>query len=346
MRSSKDKCEDTGYPSTNAFTTKKKRVSFLCDTKTDFEEIDFSSLKFECGTVGNLFGTCASSRRSSIDDLRIRHLTSSPRSPSKKGHARDDSYARYPVTKITPSIFLGNDQDACDSAILNREKITHVLSLVGRNHPSTNAAIKIKRMCVPMNDAGNTEVTKLLNNGVLAFMEESQMKKNKLLVHCHIGQNRSPTILLAFLMKHHKLTLFRAWRMVKPKRVIVQPHMKYIQQLRNWDVYLNGKHSTPKDFLKLNVSCGNVEVEYESSGTEHMKRVLMQTRSAQLKSALLSGSEELQSDLDEDEVFSGSNLSLATSVTSHNESLVYEDQTERKCDLLPVFEIKSVNMIS
>jgi len=199
---------------------------------------------------------------------------------------REDSYKHYPMTKITDTIYLGSDYDASNEVALRKEKITHCLSMVARKWKKKRVSglfkyignKDIKRKCVPMSDTGCSNVVKLLEErAILSFMEESQKKNNKLLVHCQLGQNRSPTIVMAFLMKYHGLSFYRAWRKVKQKRVIVQPNKRYIEQLRNWDVYLNGKHSTPKEFLTLQVKGDEIKLQFESTNTILMEDVLKDT---------------------------------------------------------------------
>jgi len=184
-----------------------------------------------------------------------------------------NTYRHYRMTKITKRLFLGNDHDASDEEALRKAKITHVLSMVARKW-NAKQCYDIKRKCVPMSDIGNSNIMKLLDE-VLDFMEESQKRKNKLLVHCQLGQNRSPTIVMAFLMKYENISFHKAWRKVKQKRVIVQPNVNYIKQLRDWDMYLHRKHSTPDDFLHMKVSGEDISVTNEHANTERMTSVML-----------------------------------------------------------------------
>lgn len=189
----------------------------------------------------------------------------------------------YPMTQITKRLYIGNDHDASNEPALKAAKITHVLSMVGRKWVKKRRTFfdwkrGIKRKCVPMSDNGNTDVTELLEEKrVWSFIMDSQKKKKKLLVHCQLGQNRSPTIVMAFLMKHEQITFHQAWRKVKQKRVIVQPHVKYIKQLRAWDRYLHGSSSTPQDFLEVKVSGEDISVTHEHADTLRMKTVLSES---------------------------------------------------------------------
>jgi len=218
-----------------------------------------------------------------------------PRRESDRKTAHDDTDHHYPMTKITKRLYLGNDDDASDEAALRKEKITHVLSMVARKwdekprETSTfdwkpnifDRSKDIKRMCVPLRDDGKSDVIKLLERKELwDFITDSQKKKKKLLIHCQMGQNRSPTMVMGFLMKHKHITFHKAWRMVKQKRIIVQPHVKYIKQLRTWDMYLHGSYSTPDDFLEMKVSGDgeDISVLHEHEHTMRMKDIMVSAR--------------------------------------------------------------------
>jgi len=193
-----------------------------------------------------------------------------------------DTNHHYPMTKITDRLFLGNDDDASDEAALKKAKITHVLSMIARKWSYKRRgwinwrSKALKRKCVPMRDDGNSDVAKLLEDkGLWNFILDSQKKKKKLLVHCQMGMNRSPTIVMGFLMKHDHITFYKAWRLVKQKRVIVQPHVNYIKQLRAWNMYLHGSYSTPSNFLQMKVSEEGISVLHEMTDTKRMNDILV-----------------------------------------------------------------------
>jgi len=227
------------------------------------------------------------------EPLQARGRTASapiPRPDSDSKIAYDDTDHHYPMTKITKRLFLGNDHDASDEAALRKAKITHVLSMVARKWDEKPRGTfdwkpkifdwkkDIKRMCVPLRDDGKSDVIKLLEKKELwKFITNSQKKKKKLLIHCQMGMNRSPTMVMGFLMKYENITFHQAWRKVKKKRIIVQPHAKYIRQLRTWDMYLHGSYSTPDDFLEMKVSDEGISVLHENADTKRMKYVMVES---------------------------------------------------------------------
>jgi len=259
---------------------------------TFLEDIDWDKVttnnKFLKNTKSELFY----SNRPKIKTLGLESKIlsasmSEPEADRKK--AFDDTHHHYPMTKITKRLFLGNDHDARDEAGLREARITHVLSMVARKWTKKRrsdwkpyklfaGSKNIKRMCVPLRDDGNSDVIKLYEKKELwNFILDSQKRKKKLLMHCQMGMNRSPTMVLGFLMKYEHYTLHKAWRFVKQKRIIVQPHVKYIRQLRAWDMYLHGSYSTPDNFLEMKVSGEGIAVLHEHADTERMKNVMVLT---------------------------------------------------------------------
>jgi len=163
-------------------------------------------------------------------------------------------------TEILPTLFLGSKIDSMKEARLRELKITHILSVTsGKQHVVPGC----KLMTVPMADNGNSDLHDVMERS-LGFIEESQEEENKLLIHCHLGQNRSPTLVIAWLMKNKKMSMHDAYTFVKEKRKIVHPHKLYIEQLREYDKRLFGVYSVLPDFLTVSVADGRVNVAHEN----------------------------------------------------------------------------------
>jgi len=137
--------------------------------------------------------------------------------------------------------------------------ITHILSVESGNQHIVSGC---KHLNVPMSDKGLSNLKSVIEV-VFPFMEEAQQDENKLLVHCQLGQNRSPTVVMAWLMKTEGLTLWSAHKLVKEERKIVHPHPLYVRQLREYDKELWGVYSTPPDFLRLSVTEGEISIANE-----------------------------------------------------------------------------------
>jgi len=164
--------------------------------------------------------------------------------------ARSASSACYeptPLTEVLPQLYLGNEHDAEQAAKLIGLGISHVISIVGGGrykdwYPN--------HMFIPLRDNGASDLLANLNNSY-DFAMESQQPGNKLFVHCQLGQNRSASYVIGFLMKSKNLSLYDAYTLVKEKRDLIHPHKNYIEQLRRLDKELHTVYSTPNTFLDI-----------------------------------------------------------------------------------------------
>jgi dual specificity phosphatase 12 len=55
------------------------------------------------------------------------------------------------------------------------------------------------------------------------------------LVHCNAGVSRSATIVLAYLMAHHNMSLAAAHALLKQCRPAIQPNPGFMEQLRAYE---------------------------------------------------------------------------------------------------------------
>ncbi len=76
---------------------------------------------------------------------------------------------------------------------------------------------------------------KFQNFLLLNLDEKLQNKTNKILVHCSAGISRSPTLVLAYMIKKHHMKLDDAFHKMRQLRQIVDPNVSFIIQLRDWE---------------------------------------------------------------------------------------------------------------
>jgi len=163
-------------------------------------------------------------------------------------------------TEILPTLFLGSKIDSMKNMRLKELKITHILSVAsGKQYQVPGCKLRT----VPMADNGCSDLNHVMERS-LDFIKESQEDGNKLLIHCQHGQNRSPTLVIAWLMKKEKMNMHDAYSFVKERRNLVHPHKLYIEQLREYDKRLHGVYSVMPGFLNISVSDGRVNVAQEN----------------------------------------------------------------------------------
>jgi len=158
------------------------------------------------------------------------------------------SFALNEISEVIPGkLYLGCQFRASNAEELLLLGITHILSVTGRINPVNG----LEHEHFVMSDYGKTELNTVLDK-VYPFMESAQRSQNKLFVHCTLGQNRSPTIVIAFLMKNKDLTLYEAHKMVKQKRRVIQIHQNYAKMLLKLEKKLFGETSLPDDWMEPN----------------------------------------------------------------------------------------------
>jgi len=160
------------------------------------------------------------------------------------------SFEPTPLTQVLPQLYLGTERDAQQTEKLIGLGITHVISIVGGGWYKD---FYPKHMYIPLRDNGSSDLLQKLQDSY-DFAMESQEHGNKLFVHCQLGQNRSASFVIGFLMKSRNLSFYEAYSLVKKKRELIHPHKDYIEQLRQLDLQLHKVYSTPKNFLDIAVS--------------------------------------------------------------------------------------------
>lgn len=143
---------------------------------------------------------------------------------------------------LPPYLYLGS-RESTSSAFLKSHQMTHVLS-IGCTPLSTDASIVYSHLS--LSDNSMVPIDETCN--VASTIIESA-KSGKIVVHCNAARSRSPTVIAAYLMKHHRMTLKDALGLIVQARPAVRPNPGFFRQLKDMDVVLNGVSSMKVDTL-------------------------------------------------------------------------------------------------
>ena len=76
---------------------------------------------------------------------------------------------------------------------------------------------------------------------VCDFIDEGILNDEGVFVHCAFGVSRSPTLVIAFLMKKLKIGYREAYGLVRRKRPEIKPNPAFEQQLKSWEASIKKK---------------------------------------------------------------------------------------------------------
>jgi len=230
--------------------------SFSCKSNGTGKVVTHSTEKRLPNESGKGNGPAYVERYSPVEwDLQVDNLIFSSISHSRSMLFPDlartissvQTFEPTPLTQVLPQLYLGDEQDAQQAEKLIGLGITHIISVVGGGRYKD---FYPKHMYIPLRDNGSSNLLAKIDDS-WKFLMESQEPGNKLFVHCQLGQNRSPSFVIGYLMKSRNLSFHEAYTLLKEKRQLIHPHKNYITQLRQLDLQLHKVHSTPTNFLDI-----------------------------------------------------------------------------------------------
>ena len=133
-----------------------------------------------------------------------------------------------PMSKILSYLFLGSRKDAKNRQWLQQNKIVYILNMTPSRDVDPIAGVpnffkkegKFRYARIPMFDNAGENLLKHLSKA-FEFIEQGRHYGN-VFVHCKKGISRSVSIVLAYLMKHKRLTLEESLRFLESKRAEVR----------------------------------------------------------------------------------------------------------------------------
>jgi len=92
----------------------------------------------------------------------------------------------------------------------------------------------------------------------LFVTEEARKSGAKILIHCQAGISRSPTIAIAYIMKHINLSTLEAYAFVQRYRRIISPNLNFMGQLVEFESKLKGISSNSETESSIE-SCSSLD---------------------------------------------------------------------------------------
>lgn len=139
--------------------------------------------------------------------------------------------------QIEEGLYLGSVGAANNKSELKRLNITHILTVANSLPPTHPNDFVYKIINIP--DREDVYIENYFDE-CFAFIDEAKRTGGGVLVHCFVGKSRSVTVVVAYLMKKHGMSVSEALKHVKNKRPIASPNSGFMLQLQNFEKSLRG----------------------------------------------------------------------------------------------------------
>ena len=154
-------------------------------------------------------------------------------------------------------LFVSGYKVVQNAKLLEKNKITHVLNLVGDYCPNIHKDKYIyKNFFIRDSKSENIEC---LFYEIFEFIENCFSQNGKLVVHCIQGVSRSITVVVAFLIFKLRISFNDAFELVKLKRGVASPNIGFIAQLIIFQKRL--RNILEPDYFPLIFCAGSHQVE-------------------------------------------------------------------------------------
>ncbi|KAI3715411.1 hypothetical protein L6452_22393 [Arctium lappa] len=133
--------------------------------------------------------------------------------------------------QIEEGLYLGSVGAANNKSLLKSLNVTHILTAANSLPPAYPNDFTYK--IVDVSDREDVNIAQFFDE-CFSFINEAK-RMGGVLVHCFVGRSRSVTIVVAYLMKKHGMSLLEALNLVKSKRSVAAPNSGFMLQLQNYE---------------------------------------------------------------------------------------------------------------
>jgi len=137
-------------------------------------------------------------------------------------------------TLVMDGLYLGNQVEVAHWGLLRRLGITHVVNVAAQLDPAYPSRICYKWVKIYDNEREKKAFGKHLDD-LTEFIHSVRTQNGRVFVHCQSGISRSPTVILAYLLRFHSMDYDSAYHFLKAKRVVTRPNPAFKQLLVEYE---------------------------------------------------------------------------------------------------------------
>lgn len=136
-------------------------------------------------------------------------------------------------TFIIDNIYLGSSYNSNNIYTIQKFGIEKIIN-VTQEIPSLFPEIEYLR--IPIRDTRDSFIENYLEN---SYQFITKNNKHQILIHCYMGASRSATVVIYYLMKHHKMSLEQALEYLQKKRPIININVNFVKELKDIENRIN-----------------------------------------------------------------------------------------------------------
>ncbi|GAB1605059.1 hypothetical protein Ahia01_000787700 [Argonauta hians] len=146
-----------------------------------------------------------------------------------------------PITNVGPTrilhfLYLGSQRDAMSQDIIQVNGISYILNVTTTcKQPAFIQENHFLR--IPINDNYFDKMLPYFHDA-FQFLDKVREANGCVLIHCLAGISRSPTLAIAYVMRHLNMSSDDAYRYVKAKRPTISPNFNFLGQLLEYEKQL------------------------------------------------------------------------------------------------------------
>nr|XP_022291637.1 uncharacterized protein LOC111102970 isoform X2 [Crassostrea virginica] len=139
-------------------------------------------------------------------------------------------------TRILPFLYLGSHRDAMSQETIQINDISYILN-VSITCPKSPFVQDGHFHRIPVNDNYSAKLLPFFHQA-FQFIDKVREANGSVMIHCLAGISRSPTLAIAYVMKHLHMSSDEAYRYVKDKRPTISPNFNFLGQLLEYEKFI------------------------------------------------------------------------------------------------------------
>lgn len=170
-----------------------------------------------------------------IDQIRLLSIESEERrlcSTFRRNVRYFGDYYDDQPTKILDNLYLGNVFHTILPKSVEKYKFDYIFN-IGVHINQQDFIIETPSHFIDIQDRCDSDILEHLEDLTTRIHLKLHDSK-KVYVHCYVGMSRSSTVIAAYLIKYHNMTVLEAVEDLKRLRPIVQPNAGFMQQLESF----------------------------------------------------------------------------------------------------------------